>query len=311
MKKSNFIWFNGNIIPWEKATIHVMTHALHYGSSIFEGIRCYHSHKGPVILRHREHIQRLHNSAKIYRIPITWSIEDLMQACRTIIVKNNLINAYIRPIAFIGNIGMEIYPTRKYAADIAIAAFPWNSYLGKDSLEKGIDTMISSWNKVPANTIPNFSKAGGNYLSSMLISNEAHRHGYHEGIGLDIHGYIAEGAGENLFTINNNILSTPPRHSSILPGITRDTIIKLAKSIGIKTQEHVLPRESLYIADEIFLSGTAAEIVPVRSVDGIKIGIGARGPITKKLQKIFFNLFTGDTIDQWNWLDSINQSAKI
>lgn len=307
MNKASFIWFNGNIIPWEEAKVHVMTHALHYGSSVFEGIRCYHSHKGPVIFRHLEHIQRLNNSAKIYRMPIAWSIQDLMQACKAIILKNNLINAYIRPLVFIGDVGMEINPSPGYTTDIAIAAFFWNSYLGQNSLTTGIDTMISSWNRVPANTIPNLAKTGGSYLSSMLISNEAYRHGYHEGIGLDIYGYLAEGAGENLFEIKNNILFTPPCNSSILPGITRDTVIKLATNIGLEVREQMLSRESLYIADEVFMSGTAAEITPIRSVDGIQIGMGTCGPITKKLQKTFFNLFTGITHDQWGWLDPVYQ----
>lgn len=306
MNTSNFIWFNGEIVPWQEAKVHVMSHALHYGSSVFEGIRCYNSHKGPVIFRHHEHIQRLYNSTKIYRMPISWSIDDLMQACRIIIRKNNLVNAYIRPVVFIGNIGMQINPTPGYTADIAIAAFSWSPYLGEYSLKKGIDVMVSSWNRVPANTLPSTAKAGGNYLSSMLISNEAHRNGYQEGIGLDIHGYISEGAGENLFEVKNNIILTPPCASSILPGITRDTVIKLAINIGLEVREQILLRESLYTADEIFLSGTAAEITPVRSVDGIKVGTGTCGPITKKLQDLFFNLFTGITEDRWNWLDPVN-----
>ncbi|URJ25061.1 branched-chain amino acid transaminase [Candidatus Blochmannia ocreatus (nom. nud.)] len=306
MNKADFIWFNGQVIPWKKATIHVMSHALHYGSSVFEGIRCYNSsHKGPVIFRHREHMQRLHNSAKIYRIPIPWNINALMQACKTIIQKNNLTNAYIRPIAFIGDIGLEIDPILDYTANVAIATFLWSSYLGADSLKKGIDVMISSWRRVPANTIPNLAKAGGNYLSSMLISNEAHRYGYQEGIGLDIHGHVAEGAGENLFIVKNNIILTPPYESSILPGITRDTIIKLAIYAGLEIKEQILSRESLYIADEAFISGTAVEITPIRSIDKIQIGSGIRGPITTILQNLFFNLFTGKTEDKWNWLDPI------
>lgn len=306
MNISNFIWFNGEIVPWQEAKVHVMSHALHYGSSVFEGMRCYNSHKGPVIFRHREHIQRLYNSAKIYRMPISWSIDNLMEACRIIIRKNNLTNAYIRPLVFIGNVGMKINPTPGYATDIAIAAFSWLPYLGENSLKQGIDVMVSSWNRVPANTLPSTAKAGGNYLSSMLISNEAHRNGYQEGIGLDIYGYVSEGAGENLFEVKNNILLTPPCASSILPGVTRDSIIKLAVNIGLEVQEQVLSRESLYIADEIFMSGTAAEITPVRSVDGIKVGAGTCGPITKKLQHLFFNLFTGITEDQWNWLDPVH-----
>ncbi|URJ28734.1 branched-chain amino acid transaminase [Blochmannia endosymbiont of Camponotus sp. C-046] len=306
MNTSNFIWFNGEIVPWQEAKVHVMSHALHYGSSVFEGMRCYNSHKGPVIFRHREHIQRLYNSSKIYQIPISWSIDDLMQACRTIIRRNNLTNAYIRPVVFIGNVGMKINPDPGFTADIAIAAFSWLPYLGENSLKEGIDVMVSSWNRVPANTLPSTAKAGGNYLSSMLISNEAHRNGYQEGIGLDIYGYISEGSGENLFEVKNNVILTPPCASSILPGITRDAIIKLAVNIDLEVQEQILPRESLYIADEVFMSGTAAEITPIRSVDGIKIGTGACGPITKKLQNLFFNLFTGITKDQWNWLDPIN-----
>ncbi|URJ28198.1 branched-chain amino acid transaminase [Candidatus Blochmannia vicinus (nom. nud.)] len=306
MNTTNFIWFNGDIIPWQEAKIHVMSHSLHYGSSVFEGMRCYDSYKGPVIFRHREHIQRLHDSAKIYRIPISWSIDSLMQACRMIIRKNNLINAYIRPIVFIGDVRMKINPDPEYTTDAAIAAFSWSSYLGEDSLIQGIDAMISSWNRVPANTLPSSAKAGGNYLSSMLISNEACRNGYREGIGLDIYGYISEGAGENLFEVKNKIILTPPRASSILPGITRDSIIKLAINIGLEVQEQVLSRESLYTADEIFMSGTAAEITPVRSVDGIQVGTGRPGPITKKLQDLFFNLFTGVTEDLWDWLDPVN-----
>lgn len=306
INKSQFIWFNGDIVPWNEARVHVMSHALHYGSSVFEGIRCYNSNNGPVIFRHLEHIQRLINSAKIYRMPIVWNKQELMQACKIVIRKNNLDNAYIRPLVFIGDVGMEINPIVKYTTDVVIAAFSWDPYLGKESLECGIDTMISSWNRIPANTIPNLSKAGGNYLSSLLISNEACRHGYQEGIGLDVYGYISEGAGENLFEIKDNIILTPPTHSSILPGITRDAIIVLAKHIGLEVREQVLTRESLYISDEVFLSGTAAEITPVRSVDGIIIGSGLRGPITKKLQELFFNLFTGKTKDQWGWLDLVN-----
>lgn len=305
--KSDFIWFNGNIISWDDAKIHVMSHALHYGSSVFEGMRCYRSKNGPVIFRHKEHLQRLMNSAKIYRIPISWNIQELMKACKIIVQKNNLINAYIRPLVFIGNVGMEINPIVEYTADVVIAAFPWKPYLGEKSLQLGINAMISSWNRVPTNTIPHLSKAGGSYLSSMLISNEACRHGYQEGIGLDVSGYISEGAGENIFEIKDGVILTPPSHSSILPGITRDSIIVLAKHyMGLEVQEQVLTRESLYISDEVFMSGTAAEITPVRSIDGIKIGAGVRGPITKKLQELFFNLFTGKIEDQWNWLDPIN-----
>ncbi|CAD83269.1 branched-chain amino-acid aminotransferase [Candidatus Blochmanniella floridana] len=306
MKKSDFIWFNGNMVPWDKAKVHVMSHALHYGSSVFEGMRCYDSYKGPVIFRGQDHIQRLMNSAKIYRIPVSRSKLELMQACRMLIQKNNLVNAYIRPLIFIGNVGgMEINPIIEYTADVVIAAFFWKAYLGEDSLNSGVDVVVSSWRRVPTDTIPNLAKAGGNYLSSMLISNEANRYGYHEGIALDIYGYVSEGAGENLFVIKDNIVLTPPISASILSGITRDSVINLLKDVGFEIKEELLSREFLYIADEIFMCGTAAEITPIRSVDGIKIGSGSRGPITKKLQELFFNLFTGKTEDKWGWLDAM------
>lgn len=304
-KKADFIWFNGKMVPWVEAKVHVMSHALHYGSSVFEGIRCYDSHKGRVVFRHREHMQRLRDSAKIYHIPVSQTVDQLMDACRDVLRKNNLLSAYIRPLVFIGDVGMGVNPPTGYTTDIIIAAFPWYAYLGEESLEQGIDAMVSSWNRAAANTIPTAAKAGGNYLSSMLIGSEARRHGYQEGIALDVHGYISEGAGENVFEVKDGILFTPPFTSSILPGITRDTIIKLAKDTGIEVREQVLSRESLYLADEVFMSGTAVEITPVRSVDGIKVGIGQCGLVTKKLQRTFFGLFTGETEDKWGWLDSV------
>lgn len=304
-KKADFIWFNGKMVPWVEAKVHVMSHALHYGSSVFEGIRCYDSHKGRVVFRHREHMQRLRDSAKIYHIPVSQTVDQLMEACRDVLRKNNLLSAYIRPLVFIGDVGMGVNPPTGYTTDIIIAAFPWYAYLGEESLEQGIDAMVSSWNRAAANTIPTAAKAGGNYLSSMLVGSEARRHGYQEGIALDVHGYISEGAGENVFEVKDGILFTPPFTSSILPGITRDTIIKLAKDTGIEVREQVLSRESLYLADEVFMSGTAVEITPVRSVDGIKVGIGQCGLVTKKLQRTFFGLFTGETKDKWGWLDSV------
>lgn len=305
-KKADFIWFNGKIIPWGDAKVHVMSHALHYGTSVFEGIRCYESYKGAVIFRHREHMQRLTDSAKIYRFPLTYSIEQLMDATRQVVSDNKLTSAYIRPLVFIGDVGMGVNIPPGYDADVMIAAFPWGAYLGADALEAGIDAMISSWHRVAANTIPTGAKAGGNYLSSLLVGSEARRHGYQEGIALDVHGYLSEGAGENLFEVKDGILFTPPFTSSALPGITRDAIIKLAKSLNIEVREQPLSRESLYLADEVFLTGTAAEITPVRSVDGITVGAGRCGPITKRIQQTFFGLFTGETADKWGWLDPVN-----
>lgn len=305
MKKGKYIWFNGEIVLWNQAKIHVMSHSLHYGSAIFEGIRCYQSYLGPVIFRHNEHIQRLCNSAKIYQIPLKYSINEIMSAVREIIIKNNLFNGYIRPLIFIGDVGMGVNPPKNYESEIFISAFEWNSYLGEETKKNGINAMVSSWNRLAPNTIPTLAKASGNYLSSFLIGGEARRNGYQEGIGLDINGYVSEGAGENLFEIKDKVLYTPSSISSILPGITRDTIIKLAQDLGYKIKKQTISRESLYLSDEIFMTGTAAEIIPVCTVDGVKIGNGKVGPITKSIQKSFFGLFDGSTKDKWNWLDPV------
>ncbi|WP_338559221.1 branched-chain amino acid transaminase [Erwinia sp. E_sp_B04_7] len=305
-KKADFIWFNGEMVKWEEAKVSVMSHALHYGTSVFEGVRCYDSHKGPVVFRHREHMQRLRDSAKIYRFPVSQSVDELMEACREVLRVNKLKSAYIRPLVFVGDVGLGVNPPDGFNTDVIIAAFPWGAYLGAEALEQGIDAMVSSWNRVAPNTLPTAAKAGGNYLSSLLVGSEARRHGYQEGIALDTQGYVSEGAGENLFEVKDGILFTPPFTSSALPGITRDAIIKLAKDMGIEVREQVLSRESLYLADEIFMSGTAAEITPVRSVDGIQVGEGKRGPVTARIQSAFFGLFTGETEDKWGWLDPVN-----
>ncbi len=207
---------------------------------------------------------------------------------------------------FVGDVGMGVNPPAGYKTDVIIAAFPWGAYLGEEALDQGIDAMVSSWHRVAPNTIPTAAKAGGNYLSSLLVGSEARRHGYQEGIALDVHGYISEGAGENLFEVKDGVLYTPPFTSSALPGITRDAIIKLAKDMGFEVREQVLSRESLYLADEVFMSGTAAEITPVRSVDGIQVGIGKCGPVTKQIQQAFFGLFSGKTEDKYGWLDPVN-----
>lgn len=303
--KSDYIWFNGEMVKWAEAKVHVMSHALHYGTSVFEGVRCYDTHQGPAVFRHREHMQRLHDSAKIYRMPVNYSVDQLMEATRQTLIKNNLKSAYIRPLVFIGDVGMGVNPPEGYKTDVIIAAFPWGAYLGADALDQGIDAMVSSWNRSAPNTIPTAAKAGGNYLSSLLVGNEARRHGYQEGIALDVHGYVSEGAGENIFIVKNGVLFTPTLTSSALPGITRDAILSLAKDLGIEIREQTLSRESLYLADEVFMTGTAAEITPVRSVDGIQVGIGRCGPVTKQIQQAFFGLFNGKTADKYGWLDSI------
>ncbi|MGV3002843.1 branched-chain-amino-acid transaminase [Vibrio sp.] len=302
---ADFIWFNGKMVPWAEANVHVLTHAMHYGTSVFEGIRCYNTPNGPIVFRHKEHMDRLKDSAKIYRFPIPYSVEEMMEACRETLRVNKLDSAYIRPLGFVGNVGLGVCPPVDSEMEVIIAAFPWGSYLGEEALANGVDAMISSWNRAAPNTIPTAAKAGGNYLSSLLVGGEARRHGYDEGIALSVNGYISEGAGENIFVVKNGKIVTPPATSSILPGITRDSIVILAKELGYEIEEANIAREALYLADEIFMTGTAAEIVPVRSVDQITVGAGKRGPITEHIQSSFFGLFDGTTEDKWGWLDPV------
>ncbi len=307
-KGAKLIWMNGRMIPWEQATVHVMSHALHYGSSVFEGIRVYKTPDGPKIFRLTDHIRRLFDSARIYRMPIPYSPDELVSVCKDLIVANKLMNgAYIRPIALLGYGEIGLSPKPGHAVDVAIAAWEWGAYLGADGLEKGVDVCISSWQRVAPNTVPALAKAGGNYLSSQLISTEAKRLGFAEGIALSTDGTISEGAGENLFVIRNGVLHTPPAAASILTGITRDTVLTLAAQRGLAVREMSIPREMLYLADEIFFTGTAVELTPVRSVDRIEVGNGKRGPITKRLQDAFFGLFSGETKDTEGWLEGLEQ----
>jgi len=300
------IWQNGQMVPWEQATVHVMTHALHYGSSVFEGIRVYSTADGPMVFRLSDHMKRFYESALIYRMPMPYAREELSEVCKQLVLANGLLNgAYIRPIAFRGYGEPGLAPKPDHKVEVAIAAWEWGTYLGDDALENGVDVCISSWQRVAPNTIPALAKAGGNYLSGQLISAEAKRLGFHEGIALSSDGTVSEGAGENLFMIKDGRIITPPASSSILTGLTRDSIIKLADRAGLSVEEKSIPREALYIADEIFLTGTAAEVTPVRSVDRIAIGNGGRGPVTKQLQDAFFGLFTGDTGDHDGWLEDV------
>ncbi|WP_017443931.1 branched-chain amino acid transaminase [Gayadomonas joobiniege] len=308
MSNSNFpelIWYNGKVIPWQDATVHIVCHAIHYGSSVFEGVRCYDTPKGPAIFRLAEHTRRLFDSAKIYRFDIPYTADEINQGCKDIVKANGFKSAYLRPFAFMGAHNLGLNPP-KVPLETSIIALNWGSYLGEESLEQGVDAAVTSWNRLAPNTMPTGAKAGGNYLSSILITTEAKRHGYVEGIGLDHNGYVSEGAGENLFVVRDGVISTPPLTSGILPGITRGTLITLAEEMGYKVVEQALPREALYLADEVFMCGTAAEVVPVRSVDQIQVGDGKRGPITEKIQKAYFGLFNGTTEDKWGWLDYIN-----
>lgn len=304
MEETEYIWHNGKLIPWKEATVHVMTHALHYGSSVFEGIRVYDTSDGPAFLCLESHIKRLFSSAKIYRMEMPLSFDELVDVCHQVIVANGLKSAYVRPIAYRGYGAITVYGNSD-PAEVSVAAFPWGAYLGEETAENGVDVGVSSWTRLAPNTLPAMAKAGGNYLSSQLISMEAHRHGYAEGIGLDTTGNLSEGAGENIFIVRDGKLFTPPLSAAVLPGITRGITIELARQLGIETREENLPRESLYVADEVFMTGTATEIAPIRSVDGIQVGAGKRGPVAEKLQKAFFGLFDGSTEDTLGWLESV------
>ena len=310
MKATKFIWHNGEFVPWHEATTHVLTHALHYGSSVFEGVRVYNKLGEPVGFRMREHLQRLFDSAKIYRMNIPYDIDTLFDACCELVHRNDLESAYLRPIAFRGYGSLGVAPKGDVPIDVSIAAIEWGAYLGEEALNKGARVCVSSWQRVAPNTIPAGAKAGGNYLSGQLISMEAHRLGFDEGIGLASDGTLSEGAGENLFVIKNGVLITPPQAASVLAGITRDSIMRLAHAMGYEVREQTLSREILYLADELFFTGTAAEVTPIASVDDIPIGIGSRGPITEKLQSAFFGLFDGTTEDRFGWLEPIKKGSS-
>ena len=310
IKATQSIWFNGKLVPWEKATVHVLTHALHYGSSVFEGIRAYETPKGVCIFRLTDHTRRLFDSARVYRIEIPYTEEQINAACKTVVAVNGLNKgAYLRPLVFRGYGEIGVTPKVDPPTEVAIAAMEWGAYLGAEGLENGVDVCVSSWQRVAPNTIPALAKAGGNYLSSQLIGLEARRLGFAEGIGLSPDGLVSEGAGENLFLIRDGVIYTPTLAASILGGLTRDTVLRLARERGLEVKETSIPREMLYLADELFFTGTAAEITPVRSVDRIKIGSGKRGPITESLQKAFFGLFEGRTPDKWGWLEYVDMHA--
>ena len=307
---TKYIWFNGKLVPWEQATVHVLSHALHYGSSVFEGVRAYQTHKGVAIFRLRDHSRRLFDSAKIYRMSMPFTVGQIDEACHAVIAANGLAKgAYIRPVAFRGYGEIGVTPKNEPPTEVAVAAWEWGKYLGHESEEQGVDACISSWHRVAPNTLPALAKAGGNYLSSQLIGAEARRLGFHEGIGLAPDGTLSEGSGENLFVVKDGVLLTPALAHSVLGGITRDSVMRLARERGIEVRECAIPRELLYIADEAFFTGTAVEITPIRSVDRLMVGAGKRGPITETLQKAFFGLFSGETPDQWGWLDHIDMAA--
>lgn len=311
MKTSRYIWFNGDLIPWADAKVHVMTHALHYGSSVFEGIRCYATPDGPAIFRLADHVERLFASAAIYRMAIPFTPEEIARACRDAVLENGLASAYLRPLVMRGVGGIGVCPVPGSPVEVMIAAMELGTYLGEDVLARGIDACVSSWTRAAPNTFPSAAKAGGNYLNSQLVGMEAKRNGYAEGIALAADGTLSEGSGENLFIVRKGVLFTPPAAASILVGITRDTVFQLAADLGLTVVEQSLPRELLYVADEVFFTGTAAEITPVCSVDRHPVGSGTRGPVTAALQERFFGLFDGRTRDRWGWLDRLRAPARV
>lgn len=303
MQYPEWIWHNGAIKRWAEATTHVMSHALHYGSSVFEGIRSYDTPNGPMIFRLTEHNTRLFASARIYDMAMPYTVDQVNEACREVIRRNGYGTAYLRPIAYRGLGGFGL--SADTPTDMSVAAWKMGPYLGEGVLEQGIDACVSSWQRVAPNTIPAGAKAGGNYLSGQLIAREARRLGFGEGIALASTGLLSEGAGENLFLVFDGVLHTTPVSAALLNGITRNTIIRLARDAGIEVVERDLPREYLYLCDELFMCGTAAEVTPIRSVDGRQVGTGKPGPVTGQLQELFFGLFSGKTPDKYGWLEPV------
>lgn len=307
IQKTEKIWHNGKFIAWDDAQLHVMSHVVHYGTSVFEGIRCYLLPDGPAIFRATEHMQRLLDSAKIYRMEVPFSREQLVSAMVELIKTNDTAPCYIRPIVFRGYGEAGVNPGAN-PIETYIANWAWGKYLSADG--KGVDVCVSSWTRMAPNTLPAMAKAGANYMNSQLIKMEAIANGYVEGIALDTSGYVSEGSGENLFLVRNGKLYTPPVGNSVLPGITRDSIIQLAKGIGLEVVEQMIPREMLYIAEEVFFTGTAAEVTPIRSVDKILVRDGSVGPVTKAIQKEFFDIVEGRAADRFNWLTPVPMKKK-
>jgi branched-chain amino acid aminotransferase len=301
---------NGALVPWDEAQIHVGAHVIHYGSAVFEGIRCYSTPEGPAVFRLDAHMERLFNSAKIYWMELPWSLEQLIEAILETIQVNRLKSCYIRPIVYRGFGQLGVNPL-ECPVEVAILVWEWGKYLGAEALEQGVDVCVSSWNRLAPNTLPAMAKSAANYMNSQLIKVDAVKGGFVEGIALDTQGFVSEGSGENLFVVSKGRLITPPLVSSILPGITRDTVINLAHRLDIPVDEKALPREMLYLADELFFTGTAAEVTPIRSVDRRTIGAGKRGPVTETLQKAFFDVIEGRAEDDHGWLTPVPSPSTV
>ena len=308
IQKTEKIWHNGKLIPWDDAQIHVMSHVVNYGSSVFEGIRCYAPPAGPAIFRVKEHAQRLLDSAKVYRIDVDYTREELISAMVDLVKTNGVWPCYMRPIILRGYGEAGVNPFNS-PTEVYICNYPWGKYLGSDA-EQGVDVCVSSWTRIAPNTLPAMAKSGANYMNSQLIKMEAIVNGFAEGIALDVNGFVSEGSGENVFIVHREKLITAPLGNSVLPGITRDSVLQIARELGVTIVEQMIPREMLYIADEAFFTGTAAEVTPIRSVDKIKVGKGTMGPITKAIQKEFYAIVRGEKTDRHGWLTPVPVRSK-
>jgi len=303
------IWRDGAFVEWQDATIHVMSHVVHYGSSVFEGIRCYETPEGPAIFRAREHMRRFADSCRIYRMPLKYSLDELVSACIETVAENGLKHCYLRPVAIRSGQEMGVLPSND--VDVFIIPWIWGRYLGTEALVKGVDVCVSSWRRAAPDTFPTLAKAGGNYLNSQLSKMQARLDGYVEGIMLDSFGYVSEGSGENLFLVRDGKLYTSSIASGILNGITRDSVITIAKSMGIEVVEQTLPREMLYVCDEAFFTGTAAELTPIRSIDRIEVGTGQPGPITLAIQQQYLGIAAGTVPDAYGWLTRVESRVAV
>jgi branched-chain amino acid aminotransferase len=307
------VWRDGEFVAWDDARVHVMSHVLHYGSSVFEGIRCYRTRRGPAVFRLREHMQRFLNSAKIYRMSHPWTLSELCEATAQLVARSGLPQCYIRPIMFRSldeerpAFGVNPFPN---PMSCCIGAWDWGKYLGDEAIEQGVDVCVSSWNRLTPNSMPAMAKAGANYMNSQLIKMEALVNGYAEGIALDDRGYVSEGSGENIFLVHEGKVITPPLASSILPGITRDSVIEICRALEIPLVESGIQRAALYVADELFFTGTAAEVTPIRSVDRIPVGEGRRGPVTERIQKLFFEITSGERDAPGDWLTFVGEQKS-
>jgi branched-chain amino acid aminotransferase len=308
IQKTEKIWHNGKLILWDDAKLHVMSHVVNYGSSVFEGVRCYSLPSGPAIFRASEHAQRLLDSAKVYRIDVDFTREEIIQAMCDVVANNGVWPCYLRPIILRGYGEAGVNPFNS-PTEVYVCNYPWGKYLGSDA-DQGCDVCVSSWTRLAPNTLPAMAKAGANYMNSQLIKMEAIVNGYAEGIALDANGFVSEGSGENIFLVRNGMLQTAPLGNSVLPGITRDSILTIARDLNIPVIEQVIPREMLYLADEAFFTGTAAEVTPIRSVDKISVGKGVTGPITKAVQKEFYAVVHGEKADRHNWLTPVKVNTK-